>query len=282
MGFDITSALSGAIQGGVGGFATGGPWGAVIGAGVGGLTSGLEGGLAKNDAKQEFKYASALQKQQMDFYERMSNTSYQRQVEDAKKAGLNPTLMYGSAAGASTAMPSGGSTGINPNRVQASLSAARQIAEIKNIEADTENKNTDTEQKLMTIKWTPELNKSLIKLQEAQTQEAKEKAKTEVAKQLALQLQSEMQEMENKVRMGVGGINLSKEIDLRKQQLIAQLIEAGYDGSTAGAVVNKVTEILGSISPILGAAMTAGAIKGRPGATHTHTQTINGPLNIVK
>lgn len=285
MGFDITSALSGAVQGGIAGFASGGPWGAAIGAGAGGLTSGLSGGMAKSDAKKEYKYASALQQQQMDFYERMSNTSYQRQMEDIKKAGLNPTLLYGtgaSATGASTAMPSAAGTGIKINRAEQALSAARQIAEIKNIEADTQNKNTNTIHTKQAIEWTPELNKSLIKLQNAQTKKTKEEAKTEVAKQLALQLQSQFQDMENKVRMGVGGINLSQEIEVKKAQLTAELIQAGYDGSTVGATVNKVFQYLGQISPIIGGAMTAGAIRGKPGATHTQTQTINGPLNIVK
>ncbi len=40
--------------------------------------------------------------QQMQFQERMSNTSYQRQIEDLKKAGINPMYGYMRASGAST------------------------------------------------------------------------------------------------------------------------------------------------------------------------------------
>jgi hypothetical protein len=63
----------------------------------------LVSGYFAYQGQKETNAANAeIAAQQMQFQERMSNTSYQRQVEDLKKAGINPMYGYMRASGAST------------------------------------------------------------------------------------------------------------------------------------------------------------------------------------
>jgi hypothetical protein len=112
------------------GIASGGiPWGSIASAAAGGLNY-----LGQKDANST---NMQLAQNQMDFQREMSNTSYQRGVEDMKKAGLNPMLAY-SKGGATT--PGGASTTVQnkfSGAVQAAQAQQLQNESIKQIQSQT-------------------------------------------------------------------------------------------------------------------------------------------------
>lgn len=150
-----------------------------IGAGVGGVL-GLAGGLfGKDKNKEQLEQQEKLQalelagnkelmglsfEQQKQMYDyQMEASSEKNQVKRLKEAGLNPALLYGQG-GAGVSAVSGGSggtgavtggqaasaaamQGAETQQMMMGLQMAKLGAEIKVLEADANQKNTDAEKK---------------------------------------------------------------------------------------------------------------------------------------
>ena len=169
-----------------------------------------------------------------------------------QKAGLNPVLSAGGSGASAGVTESSASvgTGMDPfsmiSSIVGAMNSAKQTdamvektdAEIKNLDADTENKK-------QTFEWTPMLNKSLMKLQNAQSVKAKAEAATEAGKQLAYQFENKMAEMNVKKRSE----EWYRELKIYEKQMQTEMIMAGYDTSNWNMALKKFGDIIKRISP---------------------------------
>lgn len=105
----------------------------------------IAAGLTAAGAAQQNAANSAQSAEQMSFQREMSGTAHQRQVEDLKRAGLNPIL----AAGGSGASSPQGAQASMENPLEGAASAVRmsqqQDNEDKLAKENVENIQTDTQ-----------------------------------------------------------------------------------------------------------------------------------------
>lgn len=90
-------------------------------------------------AHEQMDFSANQAQREMDFQERMSSTSYQRAVDDMRKAGINPLMAVtnGGASSPSGAMGSGAAASVNPvpsvvaNSMTSALDLIRTYASTK-------------------------------------------------------------------------------------------------------------------------------------------------------
>lgn len=117
-----------------------------------------QAGLDIWSARQANRQAEASSAKQMEFQERMSNTSYRRGVEDLRAAGLNPMLAYSqggaSSPGGAQYSPESIAKGAISGAVSTALETRRTMAELGLVkaqerEANSRRNKTDLESKIV-------------------------------------------------------------------------------------------------------------------------------------
>jgi len=201
--FKSATKIAGPVLGGIAGSMFGSPaTGAAIGSGL----QSMFGAEDQNEAN------SAQAQRQMDFQERMSNTSWQRGMKDMRAAGLNPIFAY-KAGGASTpngamaVMQNEGAAGVDAFSKGAASAKGlnKQQTELKILQQQAKNLNYEGA-RIMTDEGLKAQTSAMIRTQmaSAKQQADQEAIKTDLLRSTAPVIKYKNQDMlNNKFRYGM-------------------------------------------------------------------------------
>lgn len=131
--------------------------------GVAGTAAATGGSMVMTRRQQKRQNAFNAEQAQIarDFEERMSNTAFQRQVQDMQAAGVNPALMYGGAGSSGASTPSG-----NPASAAGNFDALQGALAIKQmglIDAQKEKTLAEAELTSRDSAWKDRLNEQTLR-----------------------------------------------------------------------------------------------------------------------
>lgn len=124
-------------------------FGATVSSGLGSVFQRLSNSSLTGAQREANKFNAEHAQKQMDFQKMMSNTAFQRQVNDMRAAGVNPALMYGGAGSSGSSGATGSSansvspTSFDPFAMLSSLSSLKS-ADAQKTSAEASLKNAET------------------------------------------------------------------------------------------------------------------------------------------